>query len=125
VVSFWRSFRDGWSEQMFVRKVMRGTPRGRIFHEVAEWLSDALMDAPSGGSDEVKPPSYASYPVYIVDLFAEAGFTFTYREIMEMPLRRLWQHMRIANRRLKHTTLTNPSDQIAVDYIASQQGGNA
>lgn len=119
VVGFWRSFMDGLSEQLFIRRLVRGKDKDAIVSEVAEWISDAFMDAPSGGSDNaVRSPSYASYPVYIFDRFAEAGFSFGYDEIMEMPLKRLWQYLRIANRRLGVATLTNPSDQIAVDYLA-------
>lgn len=119
VVGFWKSFKDGLSEQLFIRRLVKGKQRHTIVNEVAEWISDAFMDAPSGGGDNaIRSPTYASYPVYIFDRFAEAGFSFSYDEIMNMPLKRLWQYLRIANRRLGAGSLTNPSDQIAVDYLA-------
>lgn len=117
--SFWRSFRDGMNQQVFFRKAFRsGTPEV-IAKEVAEWLSDAFMDSPSGGgSNEIQGPNYASYPAYIVDKFAESGLTFTYDQILDMPLRRLWQFWRVATKRINDAPLTNPSDDLATKVIA-------
>ncbi len=118
-VSFYRSFMDGLAEQLFIRRLVKSMPPAEIVFNVAEWINEAFMDAPSGGgNDAVRTPGHASYPVYIFDRFAEAGFQFGYDEVMEMPLKRLWQYLRIANRRLAGVTLTNPSDQIAVDFLA-------
>ncbi len=76
------------------------------------------MDSPAGSSG-VAHVSYASYPAYIVDKFAGAGLPFTYDQILDMPLRRLWQHWRLASRRLDETPLTNPSDELAAQHINS------
>ena len=119
VMSFWRTFRDGMKYHSFFQKALRsGTPEVLV-KEVRDWVSDSFMDAPTGGgNNEVMPPSYASYPAYIVDKFAEAGLPFSYSEIMDMPLRRLWQHWRVAMRRVNDTTLTNPSDDLATKFVA-------
>jgi hypothetical protein len=53
-----------------------------------------------------------------VDKFAEAGLPFTYQEIMDMPMRRLWQFWRIAVRRVNEAHLSNPSDDLATKVIA-------
>lgn len=117
--SFWRSFKDGMEQQAFFRKTLRSASNEVIVNEIEAWLADAFMDSPAGGgTNEVQGPSYASYPAYIVDKFAEAGLPFTYDQIMEMPLRRLWQHWRVAMRRLNEVTLTNPSDDLATKVIA-------
>jgi hypothetical protein len=116
--SFWRGFKAGWSEAMFARS-LRKRDRAALIGELQAWISDAFMDGPKGGGgSEIMPPSYASYPVYLIDLFAEAGLTFTYGEIMEMPLARLWQFWRVASKRVRGMTLTNASDEIAVNHIA-------
>ena len=117
--SFLRSFRDGMMYQAFFRKTLRsGTPEV-IVKEIETWLSEAFMDSPAGGgSNEIPGPSYASYPAYVVDKFAEAGLPFSYDEILDMPLRRLWQFWRVALRRLHDATLTNPSDLLAVNHLA-------
>lgn len=117
--SFWDSFRDGMKQHAFFRKALRSGPPEAIIKEIETWLGDAFMDSPAGGgNNEVRGPSYASYPAYIVDKFAEAGLPFTYDQIMDMPLRRLWQHWRVAVKRVNDTTLTNPSDDLATKVIA-------
>ena len=117
VESFCQSFRSGWSEQMFARRMAR-KERSAIIQEISEYIAECFMDAPTGGGSEIMPPSYVSYPVYIIDLFAEAGLTFGYSEIMDMPLARLWQMHRIASRRIWQIKLTNPSDEIAVAHLS-------
>ncbi len=116
--SFWLSFKNGMKEGVFSNRIAR---RGRkeVIGEIAEWLKDVFMDSPKGGGNGgPRPPSYASYPVYIFDLLAEAGLTFTYQEIMDMPLPRLWQFWRVADRRVNGAKLTNPSDEISVAHLA-------
>jgi hypothetical protein len=54
----------------------------------------------------------------VIDKFAEAGLVFTYAEVMDMPLRRLWQHWRVASHRLNDVPLSNPSDLLAVEHLA-------
>jgi hypothetical protein len=118
--SFWRVFQDGVSQRVFFRKVLRAGSPDVIIKEVESWLREAFMDAggSGGGKGEVPCQSYASYPAYIVDAFAAAGLPFTYAEVMDMPLRRLWQHWRVAMRRLHGVALTNPSDLLAVEHLA-------
>ncbi len=117
-VGLWSVFRENYRQQGFFRKALRsGTPEV-VIKEVEVWIKDAFMDAPNGGSDGVNSPSYASYPAYVMDKLAEAGLSFSFDEIMDMPLRRLWQHWRVAVRRIDHVTLTNPSDDLATKVIA-------
>lgn len=120
--SFWASFGDGMKQQAFFRKALRsGTPEV-IIKEIEAWLGDAFMDSPAGGgNNEVRGPSYASYPAYVVDKFADAGLPFTYDQIMDMPLRRLWQHWRVAVKRIDGAILTNPSDDLATKAIAGMK----
>jgi len=118
--SFWQAFQDGVNQRAFFRKALRAGAPDVIIAEIEEWLNGAFMDMMTGGGtkDEVPPPSYASYPAYIIDRFAEAELPFSYDEILDMPLRRLWQHLRVSSRRIHGATLTNPSDAHAVDYLA-------
>lgn len=115
--SFWQSFCSGMKEQLFINRMAR-TNRDETLDELSGWIKSAFMDAPNAGNGGVPTASYASYPAYVVDLFAEAGLPFTYTEIMDMPLARLWQHWRIAARRVKDTALTNPSDDLATKHLA-------
>lgn len=116
---FWRAFGEGYRQHRFFGKLKRDKKAEDIIKEIQEWVADAFMDRPNGGgSSEVAGPSYAGYPAYIVDKLGAAGLPFAYDEIMDMPLRRLWQHWRIAVRRIDEATLTNPSDEVATNYIA-------
>jgi hypothetical protein len=117
--SFWQSFKSGLKEQLFINRMARGD-RNEILKELNAWIKDAFMDAPNTGSGGVMSAPYASYPAHILDLFAEAGLTLTYNEIMDMPLSRLWQHWRLSARRLRDVTLTNPSDDLATKVIAGR-----
>ena len=114
--NFILSFMDGIKEQQFIRKVMKGRIVSDVINEVKSWQEDNFMDAPTGGGG-ITGAAYASYPVFIVDAFGDAGLPFTYDQIMDMPLRRIWQHLRISMRRISGLTLSNPSDDIAVTYL--------
>jgi hypothetical protein len=118
--SFVRAFMEGCRQNRFFRRVLGSNTNKDIIEEVRQWLADAFMDAPAGSATALAP-SYAGYPAYIVDKFAEAGLPFSYAEIMDMPLKRLWQHWRVAMKRCSDVALTNPSDDIRVAYLA---GGN-
>ncbi len=117
--SFWKHSLTSWREEVFRRKALRGIDPVELVNEVREWTDEAFMDCPSGGgADGVPKPSYASHPAHLTDLFAAAHLNFTYDEIMDMPLKRLWQHWRLAANRVYDVKLTNPSDEIAVREIA-------
>lgn len=121
---FWATFRECRKQVMFSRQVLR-YGREKIVPEVQQWLQDSMMDAPSGGGEGIGGGrTLASYPTYIIDKFAEAHLPFNYDEIMTMPLRRLWQHWRLAVHRLDGISLANPSDKIRTDYLASQHARN-
>lgn len=117
--SLWRSFREGMRYHSFFQKALKSGSMEEIITEVRQWVGDSFMDAPSGGgNNELPGKSYVSYPASIVDKFAEGGLTFTYDEILDMPLRRLWQHWRLAVRRVDDIKLTNPSDDLVTKTVA-------
>jgi hypothetical protein len=125
VYSYWAAFRDGIRRHRFIERVTRRNDWESVVRGVREWMDDSLMDVPTGGGDGVPSASYASWPAYVFDLFAEAGLQFSQDEIMEMPLKRLFQHCRLAARRVRGTALTNPSDEIAVGHLAEKSSGGA
>lgn len=116
--SFWRSMLTSWRHRKFQRSVMWKVSGEEIIEEVREWVNEAFMDCPSGeGSGGQAHASYASYPAHLVDLFGAAGLQFTFTDIMDMPLKQLWQHWRLAANRVYDVKLTNPSDNLAVEHI--------
>lgn len=115
--TFWDAWRAGYNQHRFAVKMLRRHKPEEIVGEVGQFINDAFMDAPVGGSSNIASQSYASYPAYIFDRFGEAGLTYTPEQIMDLPLKRLWQHMRVAAARIHDLKLTNPSDELAVRYI--------
>ena len=88
-----------------------------------QYLADTFMDAPKS-SGSVRTPAHASQPAYIMDLFASGGYTLTDDQILDMPLTRMWQLIRLINSRVHGADLTNPSDALACEHLAKLNGGN-
>ena len=109
-----------FKQQRFIRSVLRKSAPAKVISEVEAWIDDSMMDCPSGSSEGPKPQSYAAFPAYIIDRFAEGGMMFTESEIMNMPLRRLWQHWRLVRARTEGYPLTNPSDELAVNFLSGK-----
>lgn len=91
--------------------------------ETRQYLSDTFMDAPKS-TGPVKTPAHASQPAYIMDLFASGGYTLTDDQILDMPLVRMWQLIRLINSRVHGSDLSNPSDAVACEHLAKLNGGN-
>ena len=96
--------------------------REQMRRDVTAWLHDNFMDAPKGDSTNLTQPE-AHGNTYIMDVLAAAGYAFSEADVMHMPLPRLWQYVRLATRRLTGKPLTNPSDKVATDYLASLAAG--
>ena len=124
--SFIKSWVQATTEHRFrVRVLGRMDPRALV-EEVEEFLADAFMDAPTGGNgSNISGASYAAWPAYVFDKFADAGLTHTPDQILDMPIKRLWQHMRVALARCNDVKLSNPSDEIAVEHIAKLNKGKS
>jgi hypothetical protein len=96
--------------------------RDALRREVMDWLADNFMDAPKSDGGLLGQPE-AHGNAYIMDALAAAGYGFSEAEVLNMPLPRLWQYVRLASRRLSGRPLTNPSDRVATDYLAAQAAG--
>lgn len=116
--SIWRQFNEARRQTLFARRVLRNGSPDDLVTEVMDWIKEAMFDCPAASGSEVPRPSYVSHPAHLVDLFGAAGLTFSYDEILDMPLKRLWQHYKLAANRLHGLTLTNPSDDLAVEHLA-------
>lgn len=116
---FWKQLKEEIRVQKFMRKVLSGRDGVALVKEVRDWIDEATFDCPAGGGSEIPRQSYASHPAHLVDLFGAAGLPFSYDEIMDMPLKRLWQHWRLAANRMYGVKLTNPSDEVATGYLST------
>ncbi len=119
IQSYCRRFLQNWKQQKFIHAVLkRHTPR-QVMEEVSSFLDDAFLDCPNGSGGF--GPSHASYPAYLFDVFAAGGFVFTFDEVMDMPLKRLWQHWRVAVKRINpEYPLSNRSDDIFTKGLAQR-----
>lgn len=108
------------AQQLFVVRVLWNHSGANVVKAVEDWLRDAFMDAPTGESGSLSGISHASTPAYFMDKLAEAGLRFSHDEVMDMPVRRLLQHWRLALHRTNGTPLTSPSDDLAVSYLAGK-----
>lgn len=108
--------------QYFISRTLKRIKPETLVREVDEWIDEALMDAPKPSADSVATAGHAAYPAYIVCLFAEGGMTHTVAQIMDMPLKQLWQYVRILQRRLYGTPMTNPSDAVFLDGVERMKG---
>lgn len=97
--------------------------------ETIAYIKAAFADAPKGSSDATSTRSATALPPSVCDLLAAAGHALHPDEVMDLPLVQLWQIIRLARARLTGEPLTNPSDQLACDFLAAQavaasKGGN-
>lgn len=92
---------------------------GELVAEVGAYLADSFMDAPAGGSDSVQSAALAATPAYIMDTLAAGGHSMSIDDMLDMPLVRLWQILRLSTRRVFGTPITNKSDKLATDYLAA------
>lgn len=94
----------------------------RLAEETNRFLKDAFMDAPKGSGSQ--GTAVAATPAYLADTLAAGGFKISTEEMMDMPLAKLWQLVRLASRRIYGTPLTNESDKLATDFLAGASGRN-
>lgn len=98
-------------------------PALKFTHAVLEFYESEFFDSPfrhDRNTDEqkVQAPSLGADIVYVADMFARAGYSFTLDQIMDMPMRQLWQFTRIIHKR-EGITLPNHSSILAADYVAT------
>lgn len=83
-----------------------------------QYVADAFEDAP-GASDE-RGPTYYGWPAGYVGLLA-TEYGWTEDETIDLPLRRLWQHVRrLMRRNDPAVALFNPSDKVRGAWLREQ-----
>lgn len=94
----------------------------QLADDCMRYVKDTFMDAPKGGGGTGASP-IAGGPAYVADLLASGGYRMTVDEVLDMPLVRLWQLIRLVLKRVNGETPTNESDRIATDYLATLNKG--
>jgi hypothetical protein len=118
-----RSIFHPWiaGRQQALIRYLAGRPK-QLAEDTNRFLRDSFMDAPKGGG--TMGQAVAAMPAYLADTLAAAGFQITTDDMLDMPLTRLWQMVRLASRRVYGTAITNESDKLACDYLAGLNGRN-
>lgn len=113
---FWMS----WRQARFIHRVSKMNAEV-VISGVEAYLKEAWYDNPYSSDGDTSSTLKASFVVYIIDLLYSAAYPWTEREILAMPVKKLWQYVRIATNRLDpKQPLANRSDRLAVDFIAKQ-----
>lgn len=94
-----------------------------LINDTKRYLDNTFMDAPKGGGAVSGSPIAAS-PAYIADTLAAGGLFEGTDAMLDAPLVRTWQLMRLASRRVFGVPATNESDKLACDYLARLNQGN-
>ena len=83
---------------------------------VRAYIDESFLDSPRGSGSGGQP--IAATPAYIADTLAAGGLFTTIDEMMDMPVTRLWQLLRVSARRVYGVPASNASDKLACDYLA-------
>lgn len=85
--------------------------------EIRAWFDDSLADLPGGKRADRKPAT--SWAASMVDVLAHE-YGWSEREILDMPVRRVWQYVRrIMLRNDSHAVFIDKSDRIKSDWLAA------
>ena len=109
VVGDWKGFKR-WC---CLRKLGRVAFRDAV-ESVDSFVKESFQDAPASGSAE--SVSYYSFAASIVDVF---GREYGWREsdILDAPVKRLFQYLKAISRRNGETVLFNPSDRVRGEWM--------
>ncbi len=111
-----------WRRYWFCRSV-RKLNYAKAVEAINEYLNEAFEDAPAEQSLGFTAPYWSSYASIVALLAGEFGWTE--RAITQMPLKRIWQYVRIAKKRLNpQETFTNKHSErvrrLCLDRINSR-----
>lgn len=116
---------------------LRRVKPDQLVSDLYGYLGDVFADSPfTGGSDTAadngKPTTAQSRATQfaaplaceaanIIDQFAEAGYPWRADDILDLPLPRLWQHLRLIQRRVYGVRPVSPAQQLATEYMATRR----
>lgn len=109
IVGDWR----GFSRWRNLRRLGRVAFRDSI-EQVDDFVKESFQDSPGGSG--VEGISYYSFAASIVDVF---GREYGWREadILDAPVKRLFQYLKAISRRNGETVLFNPSDRVRGQWM--------
>lgn len=95
----------------------------RIIPALNDYIEEAFFDNPFKGTDKDDGIGH-SHPAIIasiLDVFAAGGYSWTRDEILDTPLKQIWQLCRLTIKRLNpDSPCPNPSDILKVEAVHKQ-----
>jgi hypothetical protein len=101
---------------LFIRRA-RGLNYADTVKAIEQYLADAFADRTGGGSRGFSPPNWSGYASICASLAAEYGWSVS--QIMAMPVKQVWQFLRIVERRTnpKATFSNRRSEAVRRDWL--------
>lgn len=114
-----------WSQNREKKRILKACRRFKqgswpyieAVKSVERYLEESMMDGPPRRDGDAGDPPTASAMAWLVHRIASA-YHWSEAEIMQMPLKRLWQYLKIIDGRQG-----NPSDKAIADWLAEQNKG--
>lgn len=117
---FWHRWTQALRKSMLAYRLAR-KPALDVYQGIADYLEEAFYDGPKcpkGSEKSYRAPLHTSWLAIIMDDLAGAGYMISPDEVLQMPLSRLWQFHRRAQKRLykEAVSLANPSDRWFMEH---------
>ena len=123
-------FSDNVRRAIWEYQARKVPPRDFVM-AVMDYLEEMFFDSPfidstprdTNGSKvkvlgrETFTPPIACDMAVLIDLFAEGGYAWTPDEILDLPLVRLWQHIRLIYRRVYGIDCGSHAQRLAAEYM--------
>lgn len=126
-----------WHRARWQHRAAR-VPLADLIAGVHAYLADVFADSPfrHGGADATADngqpstrrsqsmnfsPALACESAYVIDLFAEGGYPWNADAILDCPLPRLWQHIRLIQQRVHGVRPLSEAQKLANTYMAHRR----
>jgi hypothetical protein len=103
----------GWARWQMLRRLSQ-LPAASVTSAIAEFIGEAFQDSPGGTG--VESISYYSFGARIVDELARS-YGWREAEILDMPLKRVFQYLKVIAHRNGNAPLFNPSDKVRGQWL--------
>jgi hypothetical protein len=105
---------SGFSRWLNLHNLGRVTFQDSV-KQIDAFLKESFQDSP-GGAGDMESPSYYSFAASLVDLFGHE-YGWSEADILDAPIKRLFQYVKAISRRSGEAVLFNPSDRVRGEWM--------
>ena len=105
----------GFKRWCCLRKLGRVSFRDAV-ESVDSFVKESFQDSPAGTGEA--SASYYSFAASIVDVFGKE-YGWSEADILDTPLKRVFQYLKAISRRNGETVFFNPSDKVRGEWLAA------